>query len=71
MDELSEEDKRVAEKVALVCGLDYAGVDIMKNEKGESFVLEVNRQCQYQGFEKATGINVALAVVEMLLDKRG
>ena len=69
--QLSEEDKRLAEKVALVCGLDYAGVDIMKNEKGESFVLEVNRQCQYQGFEKATGINVALAVVEMLLDKRG
>ena len=83
---LSEEDARLAEKVAHVCGLDYAGVDIMKNPKNpskspldkgdfqeedyESFVLEVNRQCQYQGFEKATEINVAKLVVDMLIHKR-
>jgi len=66
---LSEDDKNLAEKVAKVCGLDYCGVDIMKNEKNESFVLEVNRQCQFQGFEKATGINVAKLVVEMFLKK--
>ena len=66
--ELSDEDKIMAEKVAAVCGLDYAGVDIMKDADGTSYVLEVNRQCQYQGFEKATGINVARLVVEMLLD---
>jgi len=67
--ELSESDRNLAEKVAKVCGLDYCGVDIMKNEKNESFVLEVNRQCQFQGFEKATGINVAKLVVEMFLKK--
>lgn len=66
--ELSESDKKLAERVAEVCGLDYAGVDIMKDNEGNSKVLEVNRQCQYQGFEKATGINVAGAVMEMLLD---
>ena len=66
---LSEDDKNLAEKVAKVCGLDYCGVDIMKNEKNESFVLEVNRQCQFQGFEKATGINVAKLVVEMFLKR--
>lgn len=64
--EISEEDKRLAEKVAMVCGLDYGGVDIMKDENGKSYVLEVNRQCQFQGFEKSTGINVAKKVVEML-----
>jgi len=63
---LSEEDKKLAEKVAKVCGLDYGGVDIMKDEAGNSYILEVNRQCQFQGFEKATGINVAKAVVEMI-----
>jgi RimK family alpha-L-glutamate ligase len=64
--DLEENDRRIAEKVAEVCGLDYCGVDIMKDNEGESYVLEVNRQCQFQGFEKATGINVARLVVEML-----
>jgi glutathione synthase/RimK-type ligase-like ATP-grasp enzyme len=61
----------LAEKVARVCGLDYGGVDIMKDENDNSYILEVNRQCQFQGFEKATGINVAKSVVEMFLKKNG
>jgi len=63
---LSEEEKNLAEKVARVCGLDYGGVDIMKDENDKNYILEVNRQCQFQGFEKATGINVAKMVVEMV-----
>jgi ribosomal protein S6--L-glutamate ligase len=66
---LSQKDREIAEKVARVCGLDYCGVDIMKDENDNSFVLEVNRQCQYQGFEKSTDINVAKLVVEMLANK--
>ena len=66
---LSESDKLLAEKVAKVCGLDYCGVDIMKDENDKSYILEVNRQCQFQGFEKSTGINVAKLVVEMFLNK--
>lgn len=66
--ELSENDKELAEKVARVCGLDYCGVDIMKDENDKSYILEVNRQCQFQGFEKATGINVAKKIVEMFIN---
>ena len=40
-----------------------------KEEDYDSYVLEVNRQCQFQGFEKSTGINVAKMVVEMFLKK--
>lgn len=68
--ELSESDKQLAEKVARVCGLDYCGVDIMKDEQDRSYILEVNRQCQFQGFEKSTGINVAKLVVEMFMKKQ-
>ena len=68
--DLSETDREIAEKVAKICGLDYCGVDIMKDSEGNSFVLEVNRQCQFQGFEKSTGINVAKLVVEMFLKKQ-
>jgi len=90
--DLSEEEKRLAEKVAKVCGLDFGGVDIMKSPKAESlktkgdnfwekekyderdfdnYVLEVNRQCQFRGFEEATGINVAKKIVEMIVRKEG
>jgi RimK family alpha-L-glutamate ligase len=68
--DLSDCDKKLAEKVALVCGLDYCGVDIIKDNDGQSYILEVNRQCQFQGFEKSTGINVGKAVVEMLLKRQ-
>lgn len=63
---LSETDKNIAENVAKSCGLDYCGVDIMKDNEGNSFVLEVNRQCQFQGFEKSTGINVAKKMIEFV-----
>jgi len=75
---LSENDRVLAEKVAKVCGLDYCGVDIMKDlptgrqaTEGKSFILEVNRQCQFKGFEQSTGINVAKAVVELILERSG
>jgi RimK family alpha-L-glutamate ligase len=64
---LDREEKELAEKAARVCGLDYGGVDIMKDREGKNYILEVNRQCQFQGFEKATGINVAKKVVEMMI----
>lgn len=64
--ELSEEEAVLAERVAKVCRLDYCGVDVMKDEAGNNYVLEVNRQCQFAGFEKATGINVAGLVVDMI-----
>jgi len=67
--DLSEADRNLAEKVAKVCGLDYCGVDIMKDLEDKSYILEVNRQCQFQGFEKSTNINVAKLVVEMFLNK--
>jgi ribosomal protein S6--L-glutamate ligase len=66
---LSDEDKKLAEKVAKVCGLDYCGVDLMKDTEGKTYVLEVNRQCQFKGFEQSTGINVAKLVVEMFFNK--
>lgn len=64
---LTDEDRMLAEKVARVCELDYCGVDIMKDEVGKSYILEVNRQCQFKGFEESTGVNVAKKVVEMIV----
>ena len=48
--------------------LDYGGIDLMKNEKGNWVVLEVNRACQFEGFEKSTAINVALKITDFLVN---
>lgn len=68
--ELDEATKELAEKAAKAFFLDYVGVDLMKDWHGKWRILEVNRACQFEGFEKATGINVAKKVVEYLISKR-
>ena len=58
--------KKIATKTAKHFLLDYVGVDLMKGNDGEWKVLEVNRACQFKGFEQATGVNVAKEVIEFL-----
>lgn len=58
------EASQLATKVSETFLLDYCGVDLMKDEKGNWAVLEVNRACQFEGFEKATGINVARKILQ-------
>ncbi len=67
--DLSEdpEAKALAEKVANLFKVDYTGVDLMKDDQGNWLILEINNSAQFEGFEKATGINVAKAIVEYLL----
>lgn len=48
--------------------LDYVGVDLMMGNDGSWKVLEVNRACQFKGFEQATDINVALEVLKFGLN---
>lgn len=47
--------------------LDYVGVDLMMGNDGEWKVLEVNRACQFKGFEQATGVNVASEVINFIM----
>ena len=58
---------KIAENTAKHFLLDYVGVDLMKDEKGCWRVLEINRSCQFQGFESATGINVPKNIVDFLV----
>jgi hypothetical protein len=41
----------------------------MKDRQGQWRILEVNRACQFEGFEKSTGINVAREIVNFLIKK--
>lgn len=65
--EKDPEAKDLALKVAKLFMADYCGVDLMRDESGKWIVLEINRACQFQGFEKATKINVAKKVIDFLV----
>jgi RimK family alpha-L-glutamate ligase len=58
--EWAEMAVRAAEAVAA----DYAGVDLLPARDGRIFVLEVNGIPGWQGLQRATGLDVASAVVE-------
>jgi RimK family alpha-L-glutamate ligase len=57
----------LAVRAAAVVGADYAGVDLLPSRDGRVFVLEVNGIPGWEGFQKATGIDVAGAIVGQLI----
>jgi len=59
---LTDEEKKVAVKAARAMGLNIAGVDMMRSNRGP-LILEVNASPGF-GIEKITGRNVASAIIE-------
>ena len=49
----NEKIEKLAQKVAQIQKLFFAGVDIIENEDGEFYVLECNRNPQFRAFEEA------------------
>jgi ribosomal protein S6--L-glutamate ligase len=60
---LDPELERAAVEATRTFGLDVAGVDLLESSEGP-LVLEVNSSPGLEGIEKATGIDVASAVIE-------
>jgi RimK family alpha-L-glutamate ligase len=59
----------LAVRGAAAIGADYAGVDLLPAKDGRIFVLEVNGVPGWQGLQMATGIDVAGAVVDFLIER--
>jgi glutathione synthase/RimK-type ligase-like ATP-grasp enzyme len=57
----------LAVRAANMVGADYAGVDLLPSRDGRIFVLEVNGIPGWEGFQRATGIDVAGAIVGQLV----
>ena len=57
---------RLALDAARVVGADYAGVDLLPAPDGSAYVLEVNGIPGWEGLQRATGIDVADAIVAQL-----
>jgi ribosomal protein S6--L-glutamate ligase len=59
---LTEEERKMAIKAAKAMGLNIAGVDMMRSERGP-LILEVNASPGF-GIEKVTGRDVASAIID-------
>lgn len=58
--------QKMAINAAHALGLEIAGVDLMAGPRGPA-VLEVNSSPGFEGIEKATGLNIAGAIVEHMI----
>ncbi|MCB9798666.1 RimK family alpha-L-glutamate ligase [Candidatus Nomurabacteria bacterium] len=61
--ELTRKEKDIAFAAVAACGLDMAGVDILRTKKGPK-VLEVNANPGLEGITKATGRDVAGEIIK-------
>ncbi|KKQ93301.1 hypothetical protein A2865_03980 [Candidatus Woesebacteria bacterium RIFCSPHIGHO2_01_FULL_39_17] len=58
------EIRKIAEKLSEVTAMEIAGVDIVLNRStAKPYILEINPGPQFTGFEKYTGINAALEII--------
>jgi ribosomal protein S6--L-glutamate ligase len=63
--QLTAEERRTAIRSAKAMGLDLAGVDMLRSDRGP-VVMEVNSSPGLQGIEGATGIDVAGEIIEYI-----
>lgn len=64
--ELPEAWSALALRAAAAVGAEYAGVDLLPSRDGTVYVIEVNGIPGWEGLQKATGVDVAGALVERL-----
>jgi ribosomal protein S6--L-glutamate ligase len=62
---LTAEEKRIAVKAAAALGLEIAGVDLLRSNRG-ALILEVNASPGLEGIEAATGVNVSQHIIQLL-----
>lgn len=66
-DHMHSELEAMALAAAAAVGADFAGVDIVPDERGRLLVLEVNSMPAWSGLQSVVEINVADAIAEALL----
>ena len=63
--QLSSAEKKTAIAATKALGLNIAGVDMLRSERGP-LVLEVNSSPGFEGVEKVTGVDVAGTIIEFV-----
>ncbi|MCB1858541.1 MAG: RimK family alpha-L-glutamate ligase [Gammaproteobacteria bacterium] len=65
---LDAELRELAERSAAILGLNYAGVDILRDRSGQAYVIEVNSIPAWKGLQAVSPIDVAAMLVDDFLD---
>lgn len=63
--DITKKEEKLAVKAAKAIGLDVAGVDILRSSKGP-LLIEINSCAGLRGIEKASGVDVAGAMIDFL-----
>lgn len=66
---LDAELSNVAIRATAALAMDYAGVDIIRNAKGQYYVLEVNSIPAWKGLESVCNLNIAGLLADDLIDR--
>ena len=67
---LPDEAAALAVRAAAAVGADYAGVDLLADQSGTMYVLEVNGIPGWKGLQEATGIDVAGRLLDFVATRR-
>ncbi|HYA20586.1 MAG TPA: RimK family alpha-L-glutamate ligase [Burkholderiales bacterium] len=68
--QLDENMQRLAQDASRVLGMDYAGVDVMRDLHGELYVIEVNGIPAWKGLQGVCRENLAQLLVDDLLARK-
>jgi ribosomal protein S6--L-glutamate ligase len=61
--ELSKEDEQMCINAAKACSLETAGVDLLKDKEGKSYIIEINGNYGYK-VEKITKVDISTPLIE-------
>jgi RimK family alpha-L-glutamate ligase len=64
--ELSSEEKDIALKAHKALGLDFSGVDLLLDADNKPILCEVNSNVNFLSFEKATGLDYGIKLLEYI-----
>jgi ribosomal protein S6--L-glutamate ligase len=63
--ELSDEERKMAVRAAHIIGLNVAGIDMIRSNRGP-LIMEVNASPGLEGIEKTTGVDVAGSIIQFI-----
>ncbi len=65
--QLTEEERKMAVRAAHIIGLNVAGIDMIRSNRGP-LIMEVNASPGLEGIERTTGVNVAGEIIKFMED---
>ncbi len=64
-EEITEQEYSIAVRSAMIMGLNVCGVDLLRTNRGP-VVMEVNSSPGLEGIEKATGVDIAVKIIQYM-----